>query len=131
MERAMMTLPGASTFLDRQALAGHASSGQQHSLFMKSPALSSMMDITVPSLKGIILTQLSLHQKRTTRNSQAPFFIDAEKLAAQAYDLESQASKLCTDAVPLVPKSSFNRGKFPWPYGQVMRDLTSSPFSFR
>jgi hypothetical protein len=59
MEKAMMTLPGASTFMDRQALAGHTSSGQQHSLFMKSPALSSMMDITVPSLKGITLASIS------------------------------------------------------------------------
>ncbi|KAI8343930.1 hypothetical protein BC941DRAFT_343114 [Chlamydoabsidia padenii] len=84
MEKAMMTLPGASTFLDRQALAGHASSGQQHSLFMKSPILTTMMDITVPSLK------------------------DAEKLASEAYLLQSQASKLCKNAVPLIPSSSFN-----------------------
>ncbi|CAO3595511.1 unnamed protein product [Absidia cylindrospora] len=83
MEQAMMTLPGATTFLDRQALAGHGSTGQ-HSLFMKSPALSTMMDITVPSLK------------------------DAEKLASEAYGLELEASKLCKD-VPLIPNSTFNR----------------------
>ncbi|CAO3599547.1 unnamed protein product [Absidia cylindrospora] len=83
MEKAMMTLPGATTFLDRQALAGHKTNGS-HSLFMKSSALSSMLDVTVPTLK------------------------DAEKLASEAYKLERHASKLCKD-VPLIPNSSFNR----------------------
>ncbi|KAI8089987.1 uncharacterized protein BX664DRAFT_146293 [Halteromyces radiatus] len=83
MEKAMMTLPGASTFLDRQALAGHGASGH-HSLFVKSSVLSTMVDITVPSLK------------------------DAEKLASEAYELELQASNLCKD-VPLIPSSTFSR----------------------
>ncbi|KAI8074456.1 hypothetical protein BC940DRAFT_288302 [Gongronella butleri] len=81
MEKAMMSLPGASTFLDRQALASHSSTSH---LFGKSSVLTAMVDVTVPSLK------------------------DAERLATQAYDLEAQAARLCHQ-VPLIPSSNFSR----------------------
>ncbi|KAI8329757.1 hypothetical protein BC941DRAFT_442358 [Chlamydoabsidia padenii] len=81
MEKAMMTLPGASMFLDRHA--GHRSTGNHPSTLFPT-VLTNMTDISVPSLK------------------------DAEKLASEAYELELHASKLCKE-VPLIPSSSFNR----------------------
>ncbi|CAO3611142.1 unnamed protein product [Cunninghamella echinulata] len=82
MEKAMMSLPGASTFLDRQALASR--SVGHHSLFGKSSALSALVDITIPSLK------------------------DAENLASKAYELQLQASKLCRE-VPVIPTSTISK----------------------
>ncbi|ORX51717.1 hypothetical protein DM01DRAFT_1408654 [Hesseltinella vesiculosa] len=81
METAMMSLPGASTFLDRQALASHRSPSH---LFGKSGVLTAVVDVTVPSLK------------------------DAERLASEAYGLVEEASKLCPD-VPVIPSSNFSR----------------------
>ncbi|KAG0178864.1 hypothetical protein DFQ28_003744 [Apophysomyces sp. BC1034] len=78
MERAMMSLPGASTFLDRQAMASHSMSNT--ALFGKSSTLTARFDATVPSIK------------------------DAEKLAQGAYQHVEQASKLCSD-VPVISNS--------------------------
>ncbi|KAF7731666.1 hypothetical protein EC973_008836 [Apophysomyces ossiformis] len=75
MEQAMMSLPGASTFLDRQAMASHSLSNA--ALFGKSSTLTARVDATIPSLK------------------------EAEKLANEAYRLVEQASKLCKD-VPVI-----------------------------
>ncbi|KAI9307421.1 hypothetical protein BJ944DRAFT_228628 [Cunninghamella echinulata] len=82
MEKAMMSLPGASTFLDRQALASR--SVGHHSLFGKSSALSALVDITIPSLK------------------------DAENLASKAYELQLQASKICRE-IPVIPTSAISK----------------------
>ncbi|CAO3618225.1 unnamed protein product [Cunninghamella blakesleeana] len=82
MEKAMMSLPGASTFLDRQALASRTVS--HHSLFGKSSTLSSLVEIAIPTLK------------------------DAANWASKAYELQLQASKLCRE-VPVIPHSIINK----------------------
>lgn len=78
IETAMKSLPGASTFMDRQAIVA-SSSNNSHSLFGKAAAIStSFMD---PIKK-------------------------ADKIAQESYQLVLEASKICPD-VPNIPNQQY------------------------
>ena len=81
IETAMKSLPGASTFMDRQAIV--ASSSNNHSIFSKTMAISSsVMD---PIKK-------------------------ADTIAQQSYRLVFEASEICPD-VPNIPSQKHKNGE--------------------
>ncbi|KAI8641541.1 hypothetical protein BD408DRAFT_368082 [Parasitella parasitica] len=84
IETAMKSLPGASTFMDRQAIVASQNNNHSNSIFGKSAvAISSTVGDPVKN---------------------------AEKIAQQSYQLVQEAHAICDD-VPNIPISSVQKGE--------------------
>ncbi|KAI9487004.1 MAG: hypothetical protein EXX96DRAFT_593358 [Benjaminiella poitrasii] len=87
IETAMKSLPGASTFMDRQAIvANQMNNNQSASSFFGKSALVAFSSSIVDPIKN------------------------ADKIAQQSYQLVKEASEICPD-VPQIPSTSLQKGE--------------------